>query len=63
MSVLDRVSAETRRRTGWVVPVAIGNLIGVLLPETAEHAVSQSERLWTGGMALAGFAAGLLWQW
>lgn len=63
MSVLDRVSAETRRRTGWILPVAIGWLIDQVLPETAEQAISQSERLWTSGMALAGFAVGLLWQW
>ncbi|MGW1339913.1 hypothetical protein ACWCOV_02585 [Kribbella sp. NPDC002412] len=43
--------------------MAISALVSALLPETAERAISQSERLWTGGMALAGFAAGLLWQW
>jgi peptidoglycan/LPS O-acetylase OafA/YrhL len=57
------VPAETRSRTGWILPVAVGMLIGGLLPETAERAISQSERLWTGGMALAGFIAGVLWQW
>lgn len=62
MSVLDRVPVETRRRTGWVLPMAVGWAIGLFVPDT-ERVVEQSERFWTSGMIASGFLAGLLWQW
>ncbi|MEU4607143.1 hypothetical protein AB0F43_29520 [Kribbella sp. NPDC023972] len=62
MSVLERVPAQARRRTGWILPIAVGSLIGMFVPESA-RVIGQTERLWSGGLALAGLAAGLLWQW
>jgi len=61
--MLERVSAETRRRTGWILPAIISGAIGIFLPESASEVVGQSERLWSGVLALAGCAAGLVWQW
>jgi hypothetical protein len=63
MSMPERVSKETRRKTGWILPAVISGGVGIFLPESAGEVISQSERLWSGVLALAGCAAGLLWQW
>ena len=62
MSLLERVPVAARRGTGWMLPIAIASLIGEFVPES-ERMIGQTERLWSGGLALAGLAAGLLWQW
>jgi hypothetical protein len=62
MSVLERVSARTRRRTGWILPVAVGSAISAFGPETGA-AVSRSDQLWFGGLILCGVVVGVLWQW
>ncbi|MEV8378069.1 hypothetical protein AB0P21_35345 [Kribbella sp. NPDC056861] len=61
MSVLEKVSPETRRKTGWLLPV-------VLTVAVENHArghaqvIERSEQLWLGGLGLAGVVAGVLWQ-
>ena len=62
MSVLERVPPEVRRKTGWILPAAIGFVLSGIVPGT-ETPISQSERLGSGLLALAGTLAGVLWQW
>jgi peptidoglycan/LPS O-acetylase OafA/YrhL len=62
MALLERVPVEARRRTGWILPIAVASLIGEFVPES-ERVIGQTERLWSGGLTLAGLAVGLLWQW
>ncbi|MEI8412935.1 MULTISPECIES: hypothetical protein [unclassified Kribbella] len=58
MSVLERLSAETRRRTGWLVPVTAGWVAGAIAPGSGE-VVGRSTQLWYGGLGLAGVLIGL----
>jgi hypothetical protein len=62
MSVLEKVSAETRRKTGWLLPAAAISTLTTVLPEAGE-AIGRPDQLWFGGLGLAGVAIGLLWQW
>ncbi|MET9316369.1 hypothetical protein ABZX12_31505 [Kribbella sp. NPDC003505] len=62
MAVLQRVSDETRRRTGWLVPMGIATAIGWFTPDT-ERVLEQSERFWTGGMIAAGVVFLLPGEW
>jgi hypothetical protein len=62
MSLLERISAETRRRTGWVVPVGVGVLVSGIAPDSGEL-IERTAQLWYGGLGLAGVLAGVLWQW
>jgi hypothetical protein len=62
MSVLERLSAQSRRRTGWLVPVAAGWFVGAIAPGSGEL-VGRTTQLWYGGLGLGGVLVGLLWQW
>lgn len=62
MSVLERLSPEVRRKTGWILPAIIGGALSEIIPGT-ETPISQSERLGSGCLVLAGVLAGWLWQW
>ncbi|TCO44445.1 hypothetical protein EV646_110159 [Kribbella antiqua] len=62
MSVLERVSAETRRSTGWLIPVAANLLVDDLAPGSGEL-VARTTQFWYGGLGLAGVLVGVLWQW
>jgi peptidoglycan/LPS O-acetylase OafA/YrhL len=61
-SVLQRVSPETRRRTGWIIPLVMGCVLGPFF-EGSETVLTQPDRLWSSALAVAGFVAGGLWQW
>jgi hypothetical protein len=61
MSVLEKISAERRRKTGWLFPV----ILTVAVENHARGAaqtIERSEQLWLGGLGLAGVVAGVLWQ-
>ncbi|GAA1573849.1 hypothetical protein GCM10009789_29190 [Kribbella sancticallisti] len=60
-SMLERVPEATRRKTGWILPLAIFLGLRAGLPEP--EVVSAAERYWTGGLALGGCLVGALWQW
>jgi hypothetical protein len=62
MSVLERVSPEVRRKTGWILPAGIAAAIGTFGPQT-ETQISLSEQRWIGALILGGIAVGVLWQW
>lgn len=62
MSVLERVSPEVRRKTGWILPVGLASGISTFGPDGGT-AVSRHDQLWFGGLILAGVAVGVLWQW
>jgi hypothetical protein len=62
MSVLERLSAETRQRTGWLVPVCTGLVVSEIAPDSGE-VIGRTTQLWYGGLGLAGVLVGLLWQW
>lgn len=63
MSVLERVSAETRLKTGWLIPAVIGFVMSDLFPGYVGDSLSQSDRIGMGALSLAGLLAGVLWQW
>jgi zinc transporter ZupT len=62
MSVLEKVSPEVRRRTGWLLPVAIFVGLGIYLPDES-GSVDRAQQLWMGGLGLAGVLVGMIWQW
>lgn len=62
MSVLEKVSPETRRKTGWLLPAAAISTLSTFLPE-AGAAIGRSDQLWFGGLGLVGVAIGMFWQW
>jgi hypothetical protein len=62
VSVLERVSPEVRRKTGWILPVVIGAVLSEVVPGTTTL-ISQSERLGSGCLVLVGLLGGWLWQW
>ena len=61
-SLLEGIPAETRRKTGWILPVLllVGLRVGLGEPDGP---VEAAERYWTGGLALGGCAVGAFWQW
>ncbi|MFI5713686.1 hypothetical protein [Kribbella sp. NPDC051620] len=62
MSVLEKVSPETRRKTGWLLPWGIGAVLSLVVTD-ADKVLSRSDRLGMGALALAGLLGGVLWQW
>ena len=62
MSVLERLSAEARRGTGWAIPVAADMAVREITPGSREL-VDQTTQVWYGVLGLAGVLIGLLWQW
>ena len=63
MSVLERVPAEARLKTGWLIPAVTGAVLSSLFPGGAEVTISQSERLSSALFMAVGLLAGVLWQW
>jgi hypothetical protein len=56
------VSAETRGKTGWLLPAVTFTTLGTFLPDNGET-IGRTDQLWLGGFGLTGLAIGLLWQW
>jgi len=62
MSVLERIPAEVRRKTGWLLPVGVSTGLGIYLPGDGEP-IGRADQYWLAGLGLAGIAVGMLWQW
>lgn len=62
MSVLQKVSPEVRRRTGWLLPWGIGAVLSAIVTDT-EKVISRSDQIGMAALAAAGLLAGVLWQW
>jgi hypothetical protein len=57
------VSPDTRRTTGWLIPMAASAVVAHYVPSDVDDLVQRADQLWLGGLGLAGVAVGLLWQW
>lgn len=63
MSVLEKVSPEVRRKTGWLLPAIAGFVLSGFTTGGAEKVISSSDRVGMGAFTLVGILAGVLWQW
>jgi hypothetical protein len=63
MSVLEKVSPETRLKTGWLLPVIIGFVLSEVFQGNGDKAISESDRAGMGALLLASVLTGVLWQW
>lgn len=62
MLLRERLSPETRLKTGWLIPVAAGTAAQIYMPGP-EVQVARRDQLLFAGFLAAGLLVGVLWQW
>src|SRR5688500_15078335 len=63
MKVRDRVSPETRLKTGWLFPAIAGFVLSELSTGGAEKVSSRAAQVGMAAFTMVGLLAGVLWQW
>ena len=61
MLLRDRLSPETRLKTGWLIPVAAG-IVAQNVPGP-DMQLPRRDELLLAGLLTAGVLVGILWQW
>jgi len=62
MLLRERLSPETRRKTGWLIPVVAGTAAQIYTPGPEVQVARQDQLLFAAFLA-AGLLVGVLWQW
>jgi hypothetical protein len=63
MKVLERVTPETRLKTGWLFPAITGYVLSHFTRGGAERVISDPDQIGMALFTLIGLLAGVLWQW
>ncbi|WP_020386336.1 hypothetical protein [Kribbella catacumbae] len=63
MKIRERVSPETRLKTGWLFPAIASFVLSEFTTGGVEKVISRTDQVGMGVFTLIGILTGVLWQW